>query len=683
MSARRSTQSRRTVMKAGAVGALGLAGAVALEGSPATAAADGYLVGRGIADATGEVAEVGMMGYGRIDQQAAGLHTRLRARAFVVVAPRSDRRVLLVVVDCAMIFESVRQKVVKRLVQKYGRLYHDGNVLITATHSHSGPGGYAHHLLYNLTTLGFHRKTFDAMVEGIVEAVRQAHDDTAPSDLVLSHGRLTGASINRSRAAFDRNPEADRRHFPNAVDPQSTLLRIERHGRPVGAVNWFPVHGTSMSGENRLISGDNKGFAAYHWEHEVHDVAYRSPDTPDFVAAFAQTNSGDMSPNLDLKPPTTPQDFANTQASGLRQYEAAAAQLHRPGTRLTGVVDSRLVYIDLSRMTVRPEFTGDGRVHRTSKPCIGASMAAGSVEDGPAFPGLEEGENSFWDTVSDSLIYEASPDLEAAQSPKDILAPIGEANRLYPWVQERVPVMLVRIGRLYLIGIPGEVTVCAGLRLRRTVASVVGAEVEDVLVAGYANAYFHYLTTPEEYDAQHYEGGSTLFGRWQLPALQQTAHELAVSLRDGTPLPMGPPSPDLSGEVLSMQLGVVVDVPQFFTSFGDILVRPRESYRAGERVEVVFAGAHPSNDLRRGRTYLEVQRREATGTWRTVADDGDWATRFHWEREGLAASRVTITWDIWRGIAPGLYRIVYHGDSKSVTGTVTPFDGTSPAFSVR
>ena len=44
-------------------------------------AGSGYLVGRGVADATGEIAEVGMMGYGRIDQQAQGLHTRLRARA--------------------------------------------------------------------------------------------------------------------------------------------------------------------------------------------------------------------------------------------------------------------------------------------------------------------------------------------------------------------------------------------------------------------------------------------------------------------------------------------------------------------------------------------------------------------------------------------------------------------------
>ncbi|MFJ9830014.1 neutral/alkaline ceramidase [Streptomyces sp. NPDC101169] len=698
MSTERPARSRRTVLAAGALTGLGLAGAQLAGPAPAGAAtADGtasagdtpsggdtaYLVGRGVADATGEVAEVGMMGYGRFDQQAAGLHTRLRARGFVVVDRATGRRVLLIVADSPMIFESVHQEVLRRLAARYGDLYTEQNVLITATHTHAGPGGYSHHLLYNATTFGFHRKTFEAVADGLVEAARRAHDDLAPSGLVLSHGTLTGASANRSRVAFDRNPKADRDHFPDAVDPHTTLLRVEREGRAVGAVNWFPVHGTSMSGDNRLISADNKGFAAYHWEREVNGVDYLADGSPAFVSAFAQTNSGDMSPNLDLSPPTTPEDFAHTHASGLRQYEAAAAQLHEPGVTLTGPVDSRLVYVDLSDVAVRPEFTGDGRTHRTSKPCIGASMAAGSMEDGPAFPGFQEGENPFWDAVSDSVIYTVSPELKEAQAPKDVFVPIGEMNRVYPWVQERVPVMLVRIGRLYLVGIPGEVTICAGLRLRRTVAEIVGADLEDVLVAGYANAYFHYLTTPEEYDSQQYEGGSTLFGRWQLPALQQTAAALATALRDGTELPLGPEAPDLSGTVLALQPGVVLDAPPILRSFGDVLETPQDGYRAGDRARVVFAGAHPGNDLHRGGTYLEIQRQDPGGAWRRIADDGDWATRFHWERYGVAASKVTVTWDIPQDTAPGTYRIVYRGDARNLLGTVTPITGKSPAFTVR
>src|SRR5690606_3593912 len=132
------------------------------------------------------------------------------------------------------------------------------------------------------------------------------------------------------------------------------------------------------------------------------------------------TNAGDMSPNLDLRPPTTPEDFERTRRLGLRQYEAAARQLERPGTPLTGGVDSRLVYVDLSDVTVEPEFTGDGRTHRTAKPAVGAAMAAGSLEDGPAFPGFTEGENPLWDAISHSVIYTVSPELRDAHAPKAI-----------------------------------------------------------------------------------------------------------------------------------------------------------------------------------------------------------------------------------------------------------------------
>ncbi|NIJ13760.1 neutral ceramidase [Saccharomonospora amisosensis] len=639
-----------------------------------------YLVGRGIADATGEVADVGMMGYGRLDQQAEGLHNRLRARSFVIAEPHGGERVLLVVVDSPMIFSSVHQAVLRRLAEYYGDLYTERNVLLTGTHTHAGPGGYSHHLLYNLTTLGFHRKTFDAIVDGIVESVRRAHQDLAPGSLTLSHAELTTASVNRSRQAFDRNPAAERAFFPDAIDPQTSLLRVEREGTPVGAINWFATHNTSMSGDNRLVSADNKGYAAYHWEREVAGADYREGE-PGFVSAFAQTNAGDMSPNLDLRPPTTPEDFAATREIGLRQYEAAASQLNTRGRRMSGGIDSRLVYIDMSDVEVLPEFTGDGRPHRTCEPAVGAAMAAGSTEDGPAFPTFAEGSNPLWDTVSGSVLYTASPRLRDCQAPKGVVVPIGAMNAVYPWVARRVPVQLVRIGGLYLIGIPGEVTIAAGLRLRRTVARIVGADVRDVLVAGYSNGYFHYVTTPQEYDAQHYEGGSTLFGRWQLPALRQTAAELATALRDGRELRPGQPPADLSRNQLSPQPPVLLDTPMPGTAFGDVLTQPSPSYPPGSRVRVTFSGAHPSNDLRRGGTYLEVQRREGQG-WRTVADDGDWSTIFRFTRTGPTTSEITVTWDV-PASAKGTYRVRYHGDARDALGRVRSFTGTSTQFQVN
>lgn len=628
-------------------------------------------VGRGIADITGEAAECGMLGYGKAEQRTAGIQLRLRSRAFVFAV--QEDRVLLVVAELPLPMQSVTDEVLARLQRSYGSRYSARNTLITTTHTHSGPGGYCGHLLYNMTTHGFRAATFEAIVAGIVESVQRADGDLAPGQVMLSHGELHDASCNRSPTAFARNPQADRSVFPAGIDPQTTLLGIERAGRAVGAVNFFATHGTSMTNRNTLISGDNKGYAAYHWERLVQGADYLA-GPPAFIAAFAQTNTGDMTPNIDRRNGIGPtqDETENTRIIGLRQYHAAAAQL-ASGTPIGEMLDSRMVYVDLGNVTVGAEFTPDGKPHRTGRPMFAAAMIAGT-DDGDGFPGFRQGRNPFWDTVSDAL-YRVSSKLRDTHAPKGLVAPGGAINRIRPFVQERVPVQLIRIGRLYLIGVPGEVTIVSGLRLRRVVAGIVGAELSDVLCVGYANAYIHYVTTPEEYDEQRYEGGSTLFGRWQLSALMQTVAGLATAMRDGVPAVPGARPPELTRA--SWLRRTRPDTGEF----GVVVTEPDPSYPPGQTVRAEFVSAHPGNDLRRGGTYLEVQRSTDAG-WVRVADDGDWATTFRWHRRGRAASAVTIEWVIPADAGAGRYRIVHHGAARRGDGTLVPFAGATREFTV-
>jgi neutral ceramidase len=655
------------------------AGALVLIPQPGAASQEPYLVGRGIADVTGEPAEDGMMGYARLEQRTSGLHQRQRSRAFVVADRSGGQRVAMVTADVGMIFGSVRDAVLQRLAQRYGSLYTGKNVLLTGTHTHAGPGGFSHYALYNITTFGYHGKTFDALVDGIVESIERAHDDLEPGNVSLARGELTNASVNRSRRAFDRDPPADKQHFPLGIDPSTTLMRVERGGRPVGAMNWFATHATSMSPDNALISGDNKGYAAYHWEHDVSGVNYQDTDDG-FVSAFAQTNAGDMSPNLELRPGTGPtnDEFLNTQIIGRRQYDAASALMGQPGQALTGGVDSRVSYVDMSGSVVRPEFTGDGKAHTTCDAALGASFAAGA-EDGPGPSIFHEGEggNPFFGAISDAL-YQASPELKACQAPKDILLATGALN----WTAKVLPVQLIRVGSLHLVSIPQEVTIVAGLRLRQTVARQLGVPIEDVLVAGYANDYAGYVTTPEEYDQQDYEAGHTMFGRWQLPAYQQEFARIAADMKAGRASDPGPsPTRNPSTGKLPLQPGVVLDVPQIGRNFGDVLEQPQPSYLPEQQVRTVFATANPNNDLQHGGSYLEVQRKDGD-KWIRVADDGDWSTKYYWARDGIAASTGTITWDIPPDTPEGSYRVVHHGDAKDVFGQIRPFDGVSREFTV-
>lgn len=47
-----------------------------------------------------------------------------------------------------------------------------------------------------------------------------------------------------------------------------TLLKFvdDASGKSIGAFSWYATHGTSMSRDNKLISGDNKGAAARFFE---------------------------------------------------------------------------------------------------------------------------------------------------------------------------------------------------------------------------------------------------------------------------------------------------------------------------------------------------------------------------------------------------------------------------------
>ncbi|RJS46813.1 neutral/alkaline non-lysosomal ceramidase N-terminal domain-containing protein [Nocardioides cavernaquae] len=642
----------------------------------------GYLVGRGIADVTGEPANNGMMGYGDLAQLTSGIHQRQRSRAFIVVDRRTGRRVVHVVADIGMIFQSVRDEVLERLRARYGAKYGESNVMLTATHTHAGPGGYSHHGLYNVTTGGFHRKTYEAIVSGIVTSIVRADADLAPSKLSLRSTTLHNSSVNRARPAFDRNPAADRAFFPGAIDPLNTTLQVRRKRKLVGAINWFPVHNTSMTTHNTLISPDNKGYAAYHWERDVRGVDYVRQTDPGFIASFAQTNAGDMSPNLALKPGTGPttDEVANTRILGTRQYAAAERTARTRGTAVRGGVDSRIIYVDLANFTVSGKHTPDGKDHRTCPAGLGSAFTGGSTEDGGGGLPLLEENDGLLNPVADlimSALYTVSPAFKECQSPKRLPMPVGALDL----VQQKVPVQLMRIGQLNLVGMPGEVTIVSGLRLRRTVAAIVGAPLRNVLVQGYANAYLHYVTTPEEYSADQYEGASTLFGRYELPALMQVSARLATAMRGGVAVPLGLKERDRSSEqVVSPLTDLPPDAAPLLGSFGQVTAAPASAYTRGALVSVTFAAANPNNNLHLGGTYLAVERR-VDGGWRRIADDGDWSTKFTWAM-GFPNSTATITWQTGATTVPGTYRIRYFGDQRS-GGSTSPFVGTSPAFSLR
>lgn len=59
----------------------------------------------------------------------------------------------------------------EKLQTQFGSMYTENNVMISGTHSHSTPGGFMQDMLFDLTTFGFVKETFDAMTAGIVKVI--------------------------------------------------------------------------------------------------------------------------------------------------------------------------------------------------------------------------------------------------------------------------------------------------------------------------------------------------------------------------------------------------------------------------------------------------------------------------------------------------------------------------------
>jgi neutral ceramidase len=588
-----------------------------------------------------------------------------------------------------MCFQSVRQAVVKKLKDRFGEVYTEANVLISGNHTHSGPGGYSHHFIYNGSMLGFNKENFNCIVDGIFRSVVTAHENKVEGTISIAKGDVEDCGKNRSLEAYQNNEEV--KNSPASAPPpefkEMTLLKFtDSHGKAIGSLNWFAVHPTNFGQKNRLITGDNKGYAEELFEKDK-----------GVISAFANSCCGDISPNVGLGVPDGIHDFEKATRFGKKQYDTAVKLFDHAHEVLSGNVDYRHAYVDMSNCSI------EGADERTWPAALGLSVTSGSSEDSVGLPIWPEGTTR--DKVKhDPELYRKAllqflPGLVGlalhahamekeyidGHAEKPILAPVGfYMFHGAPFAPSIMPLQLIKLGSLIIIAHPGEMTTMAGRRMRKTILDILGSEgVKHAVVAAYAGAYSSYTTTREEYATQNYEGASTLFGPWTLAIYQQENANLAAAMKNGTLIGPVPVPPDLSKRQISFQTGVWFDEKPLDHQFGDVKKQPKSSYKSGEKVVVSFYGAHPNNDLRIEGTYLKVEKYDAEGgKWNAVYTDRDFCTRFGWRRAGLAHSIVTVEWQIPPTQDSGVYRMSYYGDWKSVWQRIKEFSGVSREFKV-
>ncbi len=694
-----------------------------------SASGDIYLVGAGIYDITGPAAEIGMGGFAADNQKTAGISLRLRSRAFVV--GDGNKRVVFVSADLWAMSQMVVLHVGKRIAADpvLSKYYSLKNICISATHTHNSHAGFDGYFLYDVPPKGFIRDCFNVVVDGIFNSILLAHNNLEPGKILVNRGALDKCGWNRSPAMYENNPSWEKALYNSNTDKTMTLLKlVNLEGDGIGMINWFAVHPDSIGPENLMLSGDNKGHASYMFEKDM-GTDYQSTKT--FVAAFAQTNAGDVTPNVpftehfgtvesameaaDIDSETAVElGFPWYQALGeadiqknialrviaTRQYSKARDLYDSAAEELKGSVDFRHEWVDMRDLYVE-EVDAE-----TCPGGMGASYSYGSPADNPSpYPLFDEGvttdsidwsedfETAFLSTFlpwAIGLVYPASmtDEYRDCHKPKPVILATGLMSlNLAKWIPltpQIVPLQVMKIGGMAIGAIPTEVTTMAGRRIKNTlIDGLEDSGVKYSVVAALSNTYASYMATKEEYQLQGYEGGGTFFGPNQLLAFQQELTKMCDAIAADIEIDDGTAPADVTSYTVDLNSKVCFDDKPASVSFGSVQTQPADSYARGDVASAVFWGGHPRNNLMTQKTYLEIIKVNSDGTGTVVARDWDPETKYKWARSGVAYSKITIEWNTTNA-EPGTYQIKHYGHWKSGwTGKIKAYSGITKTFTVK
>ncbi|EHB18488.1 Neutral ceramidase [Heterocephalus glaber] len=642
----------------------------------------GYHIGVGRADCTGQVSDINLMGFGKAGQNAQGLLTRLYSRAFIMAEPDGSNRVVFVSIEIGMVSQRLRLEVMNRLKSKYGSLYRRDNVILSGSHTHSGPGGFFQYTLFVLASKGFSNRTFEYMVSGIMKSIDIAHQNMKPGKIFINKGNVVGVQINRSPTSYLHNPQSERARYSSNTEKEMIVLKmVDLNEAELGLISWFGIHPVSMNNTNHLVNSDNMGYASYLFEQEK-NRGYLPGQGP-FVAAFASSLLGDVSPNI-LGP-----HCINTGES----CDNANSTCSIGGPIMCMAKGPGGDMLDSTQIIGRTIY--QRAKAKTCKPALGYSFAAGTT-DGVSGLNFTQGTTEtdpFWESLRNQLLGRPSQEINECHKPKPILLHTGEISRPHPWHPDIVDVQIITLGSLAIAAVPGEFTTMSGRRLREAIQkefASYGMKDITVAISGLCNVYTHYITTYEEYQAQRYEAASTIYGPHTLSAYIQLFRALTKAIATDTVANMSSgPEPPVFKHLIAPLIPNIVDRAPIGRNFGDVLEPVKPEYRVGEVVEVTFVGANPKNSAENQthETFLTVEKYEdTTAAWHIVYNDASWDTRFYWHKGVFGWSNATIQWHIPDTAQPGIYRIRYFGHNRKQeileSAVILSFEGTSSAFEV-
>ncbi len=524
----------------------------------------GLYAGFGRADITPPPG-VGLAGYAVESQRAKGYRHRLYARA-MVLEDETAGRLAFVIVDLPQVSIVLQRRAAVALSDS--ACLGADRLLLAATHTHAGPGHFFSSTLINeagSAVTGYDPLVVDFLVKGIASSVQTAVRNLRPAAAAWGTTEIWGYTRNRSIDAYRRDRPSppllgtlppsrallDDRHL--AVDPTLTMLRVDTIGpsgdpAPAGAFSVFAIHGTGNPAANALFDGDIHALVQRGLERHIDRLSgSESADAPPAaVHLFANGASGDVSPDWPDPPedrlcpipvlerarpapgprsPPAPFVWKPGSAAAIARCLATSrAYVNSAGDSLARYAID--LYEQLGRGPLRRDIqirrafrtlrlTRDATaLHICPEPRVGTSIGGGSPDGRSRIYKWKIA--GLFSTGFDDEGGGIKTDAQACHAPKRIAGGILQRALLgghaFP---EDAQLMVVQLGATLVAAIPWEVTTVAGYRIRRGIERIARDEDLDsarAVVVGLADGYLHYVTTPEEYALQRYEGGWNLYG---------------------------------------------------------------------------------------------------------------------------------------------------------------------------
>lgn len=478
-----------------------------------------------------------MGGYSVMANFGQGFRTRLKARV-IYINDGQGHSTALVQTDLTAGSLLVHHQVVAAVAEKTG--LNASDIVITSSHSHSAPVNHFENDFYNKhmsSGQGLEEEFLDFASQRIAEGILTAYKNRRPAKVATGRKDIYGYNRNRSLDSYVLNNNVsdidleDPQAVFKAINPAMYMIRVDvldtlGQYKPLAAFSSFSVHATALSVPVEVYNADLFAYAQKDLEWAIE----RKYDTPwKVVHGLTTGTQGDMAPAVPDHGDNTFGHFEVNwkEAKKLGQGigKEAIALFEELGSELTS---------DISIMTAARELNirehnKVGDIELCQDPAIGAPVAAGAYERRTPFlaaiPFLKGG-----NVMSRSWFFTEGCQGNKTHLGFKYLQPLLEPKDSFP---NTVLFQLIKINDTVVMPLPFEITTESGRRMAASVSQAyeqAGQDIKHAWIAGNANGYFGYSTTPEEYERQNYEGGHTLYGQYTTPYLSAQLGRLATDM---------------------------------------------------------------------------------------------------------------------------------------------------------